>query len=101
MSLVSDWTQRNKDLQATSSDDPAPPASIPCMKSTTSFTIMITECNYLKNDLYTEEEVRRIADLRVLRRQSLKAMDWKAVGLYSKELYETTKHYGYTPWLKS
>ena len=101
MSSDSDWTQKVMDLLQTSSPDPEEQPSIPWMTSTTSFDIMITKCNYLKNDLYTEDEVRRIVDLRMMRRQALKLMDWKSVASYSKELYETTRHFGYTPWLKS
>lgn len=101
MSLDSDWTQRVMDLLQESSADPVKPPSIPWMKSTTSFDIMTTKLHYLKSEIYTEDEVRRIVDLRLLRREALKLFDWKSVQRYSKELYDTTKHYGYTPWLRS
>ena len=96
-----DWTEKVRDLRQELLKRARERENTPSTNSTVCAGSIKTRLMYLEtSEVWTEDEVKRLVEVRTLRRQALKDMDWKKVKLYSKELFESTGHHGYSSWLR-
>lgn len=99
LSLEESWTQNRTDSQMMLFGAVKRSRNSTQTTSMRSSSTTKTESMNWKSDLYSEDQVQEIVELRLQRRRALRAMRWVEVKRLSLELFEQTRHYGYMPWV--